>query len=168
MGVRVDTKGLEDDILKYMKTFSKAYAKEGSKQITQKAQSSIEMFYEDYTPKYYDRTFNLKDKSYVPYYHDNGKAFYGGVRITSDFMSSYSSGGYMSHTYTEPIIIAQLAWHGWHGDPTGYDGRFDPIRTTPPLDILTRFIHDKSFLDLTYRYADNIAIKQKYKYLDIK
>ena len=85
MGIKVDTKGLEEDILKYMKTFSKAYAKEGSKQITKKAQSCIEMFYRDYTPKYYDRTYDLKNNSYVPYYHDNGKAYYGGVRITADF-----------------------------------------------------------------------------------
>ena len=112
MGIKVDTKGLEEDILKYMKTFSKAYAKEGSKQITKKAQSCIEMFYRDYTPKYYDRTYDLKDNSYVPYYHDNGKAYYGGVRITADFMSPYYSGGIMNHPYTEPITIAQLAWHG--------------------------------------------------------
>ena len=36
VGIKVDTKGLEEDILKYMKTFSKEYAKEGSKQITNK------------------------------------------------------------------------------------------------------------------------------------
>ena len=56
MGIKVDKKGLEDDIIKYMKTFSKAYAKEGSKQITKKAQSCIEMFYRDYSPLYYNRT----------------------------------------------------------------------------------------------------------------
>ena len=38
VGIKVDTKGLEEDILKYMKTFSKEYAKEGSKQLTKKAQ----------------------------------------------------------------------------------------------------------------------------------
>ena len=168
MGIKVDTKGLEEDILKYMKTFSKEYAKEGSKQITKKAQSCIEMFYRDYTPKYYDRTYDLKNNSYVPYYHDNGKAYYGGVRITADFMSPYYSGGIMNHTYTEPITIAQLAWHGWHGDPTGYNGHFEPIRTTPPLDVLTDFVNNKSFLDLMYKHADNVATKQKYKYLDIK
>ena len=168
MGIKVDTKGLEDDIIKYMRTFSKAYAKEGSKQITKKAQSCIEMFYRDYTPKYYDRTYDLKNNSYVPYYHDNGKAYYGGVRITADFMSPYYSGGIMNHTYTEPITIAQLAWHGWHGDPTGYNGRFEPIRTTPPLDVLTDFVHNETFLNFMYKYAENKATKQKYKYLDIK
>lgn len=168
MGTKVDTKGLEEDILKYMKIFSKAYAQEGSKQITKKAQSCIEMFYRDYTPKYYDRTYDLKNNSYTPYLHNSGDTYYGGVRITSDFMAPYYSGGIMSHMYTEPIIIAQLAWHGWHGDPTGYNGRFEPIRTTSPLDILTDFIHNKTFLDFMYKYADNKAIKQKYKYLDIK
>ena len=168
VGIKVDTKGLEDDIIKYMRTFSKAYAKEGSKQITKKAQSCIEMFYRDYTPKYYDRTYDLKNNSYVPYYHDNGKSFYGGVRITADYMRPYYSGGIMSHTYTDPLTVAQLAWHGWHGDPTGYNGRFDPIRTTPPLDVLTGFVHNETFLDLMYKYAEKKATKQKYKYLDIK
>lgn len=167
MVVKTDTKGLEEDILKYMKIFSKAYAQEGSKQITKKAQSCIEMFYKDYTPKYYNRTFDLKN-SYVLYYHDNGKSFYGGVRITADFMSLYYSGGVMNHTYTEPITVAQLAWHGWHGDPTGYNGHFNPIRTTPPLDILTDFVNNQSFQNIIYKYADRIATKQKYNYLNLK
>ena len=168
MAIKVDTKGLEEDILKYMKTFSEAYAKEGSKQITQKAKSCIEMFYRDYpNQKYYDRTYDLKNNSYIPYYHDNGKACYGGVRITANFMSPYYSGGIMNHSYTEPIVIAQLAWHGWHGDPTGYNGRFDPIKTTSPLEILTDFVHNESFLNLMYKHADNVATKQKYKYLQI-
>lgn len=167
MAVKVDIKGLEEDILKYMKTFSQEYAKEGSRQITRQAQSCIEMFYRDYTPKYYDRTYDLMNKSYVPYLHNNGKAYYGGVRITADFMSPYYSGGIMSHKYTEPIIVAQLAWHGWHGDPTGYNGRFTPIHTTPPLDVLTEFVHDDEFRNSVYNYADNKAKKQNYKYLRI-
>lgn len=167
MGIKIDKKGLEEDIIKYMKTFSKVYTQEGAKQITNKAQKSINMFYNDYTPKFYDRTYDLKNNSYVPYYHDNGKIFYGGVRITSDFMSPYYSGGIMSKSYTDPFTVAQLGWHGWHGDPTGYNGRFDPIRTTPPLDVLTDFVHNETFLDLMYKYAEKKATKQKYKYLQI-
>ena len=168
MGIKVDTKGLEEDILKYMKTFSKEYAQEGSKQITKKAQSCIEMFYRDYTPKYYDRTYDLKNNSYVPYYHDNGKAYYGGVRITADFMSPYYSGGIMNHTYTEPITIAQLAWHGWHGDPTGYNGRFERSTTRRPLDRRAGVVQSKRVWGLRWKQADSVATKQKYKYLDIK
>ena len=168
MAVKVNTKGLEEDILKYMKTFSEAYAKEGSKQITKKAKSCIEMFYSDYTPKYYVRTYDLKNNSYVPYLHNNGKAYYGGVRITADFMSPYYSGGIMSHAYTEPITVAQLAWHGWHGDPTGYNGRFEPIRTTSPLEVLIDFVNNESFQNIIYNYAEKKASKQKYKFLNIK
>lgn len=167
MAIKLNVKDLENDILKYMKNFSKAYAKEGEKQITIKAQNCIKKFYNDYSPIYYNRTYDLRDNSYVPYYHDNGKAFYGGVRITSDFMSPYYSGGIMNYSYTDPIIIAQLGWHGWHGDPTGYNGKFNPIHTTPPLNMLTNFINNKSFLDSMYKYADKKASKQKYKVLNI-
>ena len=55
VGIKVDIKGLEDDIIKYMRTFSKAYAKEGSKQITKKAQSGIEIFNKDTTQKNNDK-----------------------------------------------------------------------------------------------------------------
>lgn len=168
MGVEINIKDLENDILKYMRTFSKAYAKEGEKQITKKAKYCIEKFYSDYSPIYYDRTYDLKDNSYVSYYHDNGKTFYGGVRITSDFMNPYYSGGIMNHKYTDPIVIAQLGWHGWHGDPSGYNGRFEPIHTTPPLDILRDFINNQSFFNSMYKYADKKTSKQKYKILDIK
>jgi hypothetical protein len=165
--INLNIKDLEEDILKYMKTFSKTYAKEGSKQIVKKTKSCIEMFYNDYSPKFYNRTFDLKNNSYDPYYHDNGKAFYGGVRITADFMSPYYSGGIMDNNYTEPIVIAQLAWHGWHGDPTGYNGRFEPIRTTSPLAVLQDFVHNKAFLDSIYEYADKKSSQHKYKYLQI-
>ena len=163
MSIKVDTKGLEEDLLRYMKTFSKAYAQESCKQITQKAQACIEMFYRDYTPYYYDRTFDLLRDSYVPYLHNNGKAYYGGVRITSDLMSLYYSGGFTSHTSTDPIIIAQS---GWHGDPTGYNGRFTPIRTASPLDVLTKFVYSENLITAVSKYADKKAKKQTYKYLN--
>ena len=124
------------------------------------------MFYNDYRPKYYDRTFDLLRNSYIPYLHNNGTTYYGGVRITSDLMSPYISGSYMGHASTDPYIIAQLGWHGWHGDPTGYNGRFDPIRTTSPLDVLTNFVYSGNLVDTISKYADKKAREETYQYLD--
>jgi hypothetical protein len=165
MAMKVDVSGLEKDILRYMKIYSEAYTKEGSKQITKKADMCMAMFYRDYTPKYYDRTYDLRYNSFVPYYRNNGKSYYGGVRITSDFMRPYYSGGIMNYTSTDPFTVAQLAWHGWHGDPTGYNGHFVPIRTTSPLEVLTDFVNNESFLSSMRNYADKKATKQKYNYL---
>ena len=159
MDVKIDTKKLESELLKYMKVYSKTYAK--------KAETCIQMFYRDYTPKYYDRTFDLLRNSYVPYFHNNGNAYYGGVRITSDFMSPYYSGGIMNYSYTDPFTVAQLGWHGWHGDPTGYNGRFVPIRTTSPLEVLTNFFNNESFREILRNRAKKVAVNQNYKYLNM-
>lgn len=166
--MEIDLSGIKDDIRKYLKTYAKAYTKEASRQLTDKAKSCIEMFYQDYTPSVYDRTFDLRDNSYVPYLKNNGKAYYGGVRITSDFMSPYYSGGIMNHTFTEPIVVAQLAWHGWHGDPTGYNGKFTPIYTTSPLNPLMAFFKDNKFRENVGNYAEKVATSQKYQYLEFK
>lgn len=162
MATKINEKALKDDILKYMKTFSEAYVKEGSKQLTNEAKYCIEQFYEDYTPHFYNRTYDLRDNSYRPYIHNNGRIYYGGVRITSDFMSPYYSG----NTVTDAFTVAQLGWHGWHGDPTGYNGRFEPIKTTPPLDILTRFFKSEKFLKSVNNYAEDVAVNQSYTYLN--
>jgi hypothetical protein len=165
MAMEIDISGIEKDILKYMQTFSEAYAKEGSKQITKKTDLCMEMFYNDYTPAFYGRTYDLRYNSFVPYYHNNGKSYYGGVRITSDFMDVYYSGGIMNYTSTDPFIVAQLSWHGWHGNPTGYNGQFTPIRTTSPLDVLTDFVNSQSFLSSITNHAEKVATKRKYNYL---
>lgn len=166
--VKIDISGIEADMKKYMETYAKSYTEEAAKQLTNQAQSCIEMFYRDYTPKVYDRTEDLLKNSYKPYRHNNSDSYYGGVRITADFMSPYYSGGIMSHTYTAPIVIAQLGWHGWHGDPTGYGGRFEPIRTTPPLDTLLSFYNKNSFRKSVENYAEKKALSQEYKYLEFK
>lgn len=165
--VKIDTNGLKNDIRKYLKTYAQSYAKQAQTKLTEQAKSSIEMFYNDYSPIFYVRTDNLLD-SFVPYYKNNGKAFYGGVRITSSMMSPYYSGGIMNQSYTDPLTVAQLAWHGWHGDPTGYNGKFDPIYTTPPLDTLLKYANHKVFLNMINQYAETKALKQKYKYLQFR
>lgn len=166
--IQIDLSGIKADVKKYLKTYCEAYTKEASAKLTDMAQSSIEMFYQDYTPIYYDRTYDLLNNSYAQYYKNNGKAYYGGVRITADFMKPYYSGGIMNRNYTEPIVIAQLGWHGWHGDPTGYNGIFQPIHTTSPLDTLLSFSKSKNFIKGVEKYAEKNAISQKYKYLQFK
>lgn len=166
--VDMNLSGIKADVKKYLKTYAEAYAKEASKQLTDKAGLCIEMFYRDYTPIYYNRTYDLRNNSYVSYFRNTGKAYYGGVRITSEFMSPYYSGGIMNHASTDPIIVAQLAWHGWHGDPTGYNGRFQPIRTTSPLDVLQDFSKNTNFIKTVENHAEKVALSQSYKYLQFK
>ena len=79
-----DEVGLKKDLEKYLYTFADAYCREARYEITKMAKNAIEQFYKDYGPNngepwFYKRTDDLKDNSYKPYYHNNGKRIYGGV-----------------------------------------------------------------------------------------
>lgn len=155
----MDIEGFEKDLRRYMKTFAQACAKEASKQITRQAKTCIEMFYLQYIPTCYRRTENLKDNSYVSYYHNNGRAYYGGTRITSDFM--------VSNYQDDPFVVAKLSWDGWHGSPTGYGGRFPSIRTTPPLNTLQEFVNDDKFQNFIMECGNRAASSQNYNYIKV-
>lgn len=163
--VEVDAATIERDVIKYFKTYAREYAKEASEQLTKKAKTCIEMFYNDYTPKYYDRTEDLKDNSVYSYFKNQGNdTYYGGVRISTDKMQPYYSG----KDITDPLTVAQLGWHGFHGDPTGYSGRFEPIWTTSPLSVLTQFATSQQFFNSIDESASKMTLSQNYEVLEFE
>ena len=147
---------LEKDLRKYLKIFAETYCKEASKELTKTAKNAIQQFYKDYTPNIYDRTEDLKNNSYKPYYHYNGRTFYGGVRITSENMSPYQPS---SQSPTDPFEVASFAWNGWHGHPIRC------IYTTPPIQIVKEKKEDKKFLEELKSKATKEAQKQNYEIL---
>lgn len=149
-------KDLEDDIQKYLYTFADAYCRDARVEITKMAKYAIEQFYQDYTPNYYDRTDDLKNNSYTPYYHNNGKAIYGGVRINSEKMKPYQPG---TKSETDPFEVASFAWHGWHGDP------IRGIYTTPPLNMVKEMMKESNFLNKIQTNAERVATSQEYSIL---
>lgn len=154
-------KNIRNDVEKYLKTYAKESSKYAAKKLTEKAQYCMEYFYNDYSPKYYDRTYDLRDNSYSLYIHNNGNVYYGGVKISSDNMSPYYSSFSKVNTsdYTDPIIIAQLGWNGYHGN-------FEPVHTTPtPLEMLKEYFYSNEFHDDVKEYASKKAKEQSYKYL---
>ena len=66
----INKKALEKDVEKYLKTFAEAYADTAANEITKFAQQAIQRFYDHYTPKYYDRTDDLKKNSFSKYKHN--------------------------------------------------------------------------------------------------
>ena len=151
---------IRSDILKYMETYAKTYCKEASRLLTEKAEEATSKFYNDYTPEYYIRTNDFKDNSYESYYHNNGKRVYGGVRLGSKNMSDYEG--------ASAFEVASLAWNGWHGDPTGYNGHFSPIRTEPPIEIVKDYFYSDEFRQKLKQAATTTANNQKYSVLKIK
>lgn len=161
-------KNIRNDIKEYLKTYAEESSKYAAHELTEMARYCMEYFYNDYYPKYYDRTEDLLDHSYSLYIHNNGRVYYGGVKISSDNMSPYYSSFKKINTsdYTDPIIIAQLGWHGWHGDPTGYNGKFEPILSTPtPLEMLKEYFNSSKFSEEVNEYASKKAKERNYKYL---
>lgn len=119
---------LYSDLKKYTMAFAKEYVRIGADELTKEAKNAMSMFYGDYDPQYYDRTYDLYSNSYSRYIHNNGNIYYGGVKISADGMSPYHHGN------GEPVsasMIADMGWHGWHGPD---------IQTSPPLNYLTQIL----------------------------
>ncbi|WP_346961244.1 hypothetical protein [Clostridium sp.] len=148
---------LREDIRKYLRTFAESYCRDAEREITKMAKYAIENFYSDYSPIYYDRTFDLRDNSYESYYKDNGSIVYGGVRIYSDKMRDYKS--------SNAFEVANLGWHGWHGDKDGYKGHFSPIYTRPPIAMVRQWMNNRNFLYTITKKAESKAKKQNYNYI---
>lgn len=161
--VDFDKNLFEKEVVQYFKTYALEYAREAANRLTKKAQSCIDMFYNDYTPKYYDRTDDLRDNSVYYYFKNKGNdTYYGGVRIATDKMQPYRSG----NTETDPLTVAELGWHGFHGDPTGYNGQFEPIWTTPPLTVLIKYATSQEFFNNLDLKATKKAKSQNYTMLN--
>lgn len=157
----VNNKELQKDISKYLKTYAEAYCKQAAKEITEMASEAIQKFYDDYTPNYYNRTDDLLNNSYSPYYHNNGKAIYGGVRISSANMQPYKGAGISQYE------IASSAWRqGLHGfEQRDKDNR---IHTFPPIVMVQIGMGNKKFLDRLNDVGSEAAKKQTYSSFSFK
>lgn len=61
--------------------FAKEYVRIGADELTKQAQTAMNIFYSDYTPQHYDRTYDLYSNSYSRYIHNNGSIYYGELRL---------------------------------------------------------------------------------------
>ena len=136
-------KDFQDDIDKWMRTYAEAYCKQATKEITRMAENAIERFYQDYAPNngkpwYYNRTEDLLNNSYSPYYHDNGRRIYGGVRISSANMQPYLGAG---------ISQFEIATSAWRKGIHGFEERDknNLILTRSPIAMVQREMKNKHF-----------------------
>lgn len=149
-------KAFQDDIDKWMRTYAETYCKQASREITRMAENAIERFYQEYSPKYYrNRTEDLLNNSYSPYYHDNGRRIYGGVRISSANMQPYKGAG---------ISQFEIATSAWRKGIHGFEERDknNLILTRSPIAMVQREMKNKHFLNGLMRNASNTAKKQSY------
>ena len=148
-------KDFQKDIDKWMRTYAEAYCKQAQKDITRMAENAIDNFYREYTPIYYNRTDDLLNNSYSPYYHDNGRRIYGGVRISSANMQPYNGAG---------ISQYEIATSAWRKGIHGFEERDknNLILTRSPIAMVQREMKNKHFLNGLMKYASDVAKKQNY------
>lgn len=150
-------KSLEKDLQKWVKTYAEAYCRQAALELTETAKYAIQKFYDDYNPRYYDRTYDLRDNSYSLYYHNNGRKIYGGVRISAINMQDYKNG-----TSADDVV----GWTWFEGKHGFLDHDMDyPIYTYPPINIVREKRDDAAFLQKLTDYATKEAKKQSYQIL---
>ena len=156
--MEINEEALQRDINQFLTTYAISFGNEAANKITKLAGQAIQVFYDQYTPKYYDRYEDLLNNSYIRYYHNNGRAVYGGVAINADNMQDYRHGNQI----TPKEKVAEWTWtKGYHGylnhDPN------QPIYTFPPLAMLQQSISSTGFVDDICSYADKVASSKKFR-----
>ena len=150
---------LKEDIKKYLETFANAYVNKAAELLTEEAKSAVKYFYDDYDPKYYLRTDNFKKNSYKKYLKNNGRYYYGGVRLSSENMSPYvEDGGF----FDPGIVFEAAATLGIHGKIS------EPAHITSPtvVEHVQEFRDSSFFQRAIFEDALETAKKQTYKTIE--
>lgn len=141
----VDISSLKDYLEKYTKEVGRIAAANIRDELTETAFNAIVQFYEDYSPKSYQRHYyNFLEKSFRKYYSNaHGNIFRGGVEFTPQLMDDIyqSSKGYSSSQVTEQVFDTVYA--GFHGVastqiyPPGTEPRVIPHVMSPsPMELI--------------------------------
>lgn len=112
-------------LTRFLDAIAKDVALQAQDYLTSATASAINEYYGWMYPKYYIRTYNFADNSYLPYYNSEGMYHIGGVQI-GDMMSD--------EVYQIPSYqVIDMAIHGWHGHPC------EDLRQNPsPLDMIIK------------------------------
>ena len=158
VSVTVETKvekGLYDDLKKFASNVAKGMALETRKLLTQEAHTALDIYYSDYSPILYDRTNNLLNGSYEPYYSNaHGTIYRGGVKFSSDNMAE---------VYRAPAewVFSLAAGSGIHGLP----GQGLPVTTPDPISYVEQKRDSLSGIGSLSSAGIALAKSDSYQYL---
>lgn len=97
-------------------------AKQAKVALAEEYENAINYFYDDFSPKYYDRTYEFRDRSLKKIYHKNrgiGRDVEGGIVVSSEKMRDYKSD-------TAEIVFENAyglnggSLHGWDKGKTNF------------------------------------------------
>lgn len=157
MAVTINEADLKKDIDLYLHTYCNAVAKFAREEMSKYASEAIHIFYNSYTPKVYDRTFDLRDNAFVPFYMNNGwyrkvaHSYVGGVQFNSANMQPYKQ-----HPASK---VLEQALYGMHG--------FRAHTTPEPLDYVLRARDHMLAHGYIYEQAHAAAKSKSYRILKV-
>jgi hypothetical protein len=145
-------KDLEDDLYNLGVAISREVAMYAKTELTVQYRSILQDYYADYNPVVYERTNQLLNDSYSPYYKSpHGTISYGGVLLRPERLE-YKTG------YPGEDVISDFL-NGWHGGsiPAGFN---------PYMRLLRR--RDVIFADICDGETGQNLIKQAKKKVNLK
>lgn len=158
----LNTKYLLRDVDKYLRNYAYGYAKAAAEDMTSAAEKYVQMFYDDYKPKAYDRTFNFRDNSYEKVLNNEEDRCVGGVWLNSENMSNYERyiGLGKGWKQISPEYIWEQSMEGWHGNEK--NPHWTPPRMQPsPIELINQYykkhcnLNNNKYRNAAKKYANN-------------
>ena len=133
------TDKLIKDLTEYSKNFRIGMATKTRDNLAKATAVAIEMFYQDYTPKYYKRHirngkhYNFGELSFEKYYYNkHGSVIRGGVKLSPEQMES------IYQDSKEEVF--DMFYAGYHGVASGFVSPYTftpvPVMSPSPLEII--------------------------------
>jgi len=142
---------IADDAEKFANTFVEAGVTEASRKIVELTEMALDIFYGSYSPKVYNREFNIRNNTYTPIIRINGESGEGGVQLSSANMHEYWRAGISTESIYDMVMFG-----GQHGRAAA---------SKPPYDIVKQFVEGAALGNYLKKYAERAAKSQSYKIL---
>jgi len=155
---------IKKDVKEYSKNVCKFASIEVREELAKTAYDTILQFYDDYEPVAYKRHYyNLEEKSFKKFYHNNhNTAFTGGIILSPEWMDDI----YRADTE----LIFNLVYEGFHGlksyvSPFRPAGSWGQIMNPSPMDIIEKKRDEIYKNPTSYINKAKIQAKQLSKYI---
>ena len=145
----MNEKAITKDIEKFAKTCALTIIQEAAKSIKKFAYEQMVDYYDEYDPRIYVRTNQMKDSSYKPFIIITGTTYEGGVIINSSHTNHSRGKRKNGEEYTEEEVYDDV-WikgiHGWEFVGYGDSAHWREINGLPDrINRLKRKAYSRDF-----------------------
>lgn len=145
-------KAFNNDYVKAASLFLKGTSEYIKKELTKQANKEITRFYNDYSPKVYERTHNLMNNSYYGYINKIKNFTYeAGTKIDPSHMDPYYSRIYSFLTHEPHELVGAkeaVTYQSWIYGQHGGGSHIAYVTQPTPYKGLYDYAHSRSFLNM--------------------